>query len=59
MLMVPRGAFVPPDYQAEAWVDSPIRVGVMCLPFSLPPSQTPSSPARSSTNFDLETVDVG
>jgi hypothetical protein len=26
MLAVPRGSFVPPDYQAEAWVDSPIRV---------------------------------
>lgn len=26
MLAVPRGSFVPPDYLAEAWVDSPIRV---------------------------------
>jgi hypothetical protein len=26
MLIVPRGSFVPPEYQAEAWVDSPIRV---------------------------------
>lgn len=28
MLAVPRGSFVPPNYLAEAWVDSPIRVGV-------------------------------
>jgi protein-L-isoaspartate O-methyltransferase len=33
MLAVPRGSFVPPEYQAEAWVDSPIRVshGGKCI----------------------------
>lgn len=32
MLAVPRGSFVPPDYQAEAYVDSPIRVGTVSTP---------------------------
>lgn len=29
MLSVPRGSFVPAEYQAEAYVDSPIRVSLL------------------------------
>jgi hypothetical protein len=35
MLAVPRGSFVPPEHQGEAWVDSPIRVRT-CLSLCSP-----------------------